>query len=77
MSPFASDREEPLSAITIQSLADIGYAVDVSRPTRTGCLLQARLHGERRVAGSVWRTTSEEVPVSVIDTNGDVVRIIE
>ena len=77
MSPFASDREEPLSAITIQSLADIGYAVDVSQadpyrlPPR-GSLTRRAPDRRIRLENDIRRG-----PISVIDTNGDVVRIIE
>ena len=77
MSPFVFDREEPLSAITIQSLADIGYSVDVSQadlyrlPPRGSLTRRApgrRIHLENDIRRG---------PISVIDTNGDVVRIIE
>ena len=77
MSPFASDREEPLSAITIQSLADIGYAVDVS---------QANTYRLPPPGSAARRTPGRRIhlkddirrgPISVIDTNGRVVRIIE
>ena len=77
MSPFASDREEPLSAITIQSLADIGYAVDVSQadPYR----LPPRGSLTRRAPGRRIRLENDirSGPVRVVDTNGRVVRIIE
>ena len=77
MSPFASDREEPLSAITIQSLADLGYAVDVSQadPYR----LPPPGSAARRTPGRRIHLKDDirRGPISVIDTNGDVVRIIE
>ena len=77
MSPFASDREEPLSAITIQSLADIGYAVDVSQanPYR----LPPPGSAARRTPGRRIHLENDirSGPVRVVDTNGRVVRIIE
>ena len=77
MSPFVSDREEPLSAITIQSLADIGYAVDVSQanPYR----LPPPGSAARRTPGRRIGLENDirSGPVRVVDTNGRVVRIIE
>ena len=77
MSPFVSGSEEPLSAITIQSLADIGYSVDVSQadpyrlPPRGSLTRRAP---DRRIG---LENDIRRGPISVIDTNGDVVRIIE
>ncbi len=77
MSPFVSGSVEPLSAITIQSLADSGYAVDISQadpyrlPPRGSSTPRApgrRIHLENDIRSG---------PVRVVDTNGRVVRIIE
>ena len=77
MSPFVSGSVEPLSAITVQSLADLGYSVDVSQadpyrlPPRGSLTRRApgrRIHLENDIRSG---------PVRVVDTNGRVVRIIE
>ena len=77
MSPFVSDHVEPLSAITIQSLADLGYSVDVSKadPYR----LPPPGSAARRTPGRRIHLENDirSGPVRVVDTNGRVVRIIE
>ena len=66
----------PLSAITIQSLADLGYAVDVTAadPYRLPGADAARLIGEtRRVpyGNDIWKG-----PFVIVDADGRIVRVI-
>lgn len=70
----------PLSAITIQSMADLGYAVDVrqadaySLPTPGGRALAARRCAEGRcfdLSGDV-----RSGPIAVVDSNGRVAGVI-
>ncbi|WP_420439843.1 Ig-like domain-containing protein [Candidatus Palauibacter sp.] len=66
----------PVSAITIQSLADLGYAVDVTAadPYRLPDADAARLIDEARLVpygNDIWRG-----PIVVVDPEGRIVRII-
>ena len=71
------DVHEPVSAITIQSLADLGYSVDVS---------QADLYRLPSPGTASRRAPEDQIhhyddvirgPIQVIDTDGNVVDIIE
>ena len=68
---------EPVSAITIQSLADIGYAVDVSRADSyrlppPGTARRKDSDDQTHLVDDIIRG-----PINVIDTDGNVVDIIE
>ena len=68
---------EPVSAITIQSLADIGYAVDVSRADSyrlppSGTARRKDSDDQTHLVDDIIRG-----PIKVIDTDGNVVDIIE
>ena len=77
MTPFASlGTPDPLSAITIQSLADLGYTVDVSlaEPYTLPGLVAAD------EAGTEVIDLGDDVlkgPIVVVDRSGRVVRVIE
>ena len=76
MTPFQNGGVlDPLSAITIQSLADMGYAVDVSLAE------PYRLPGAAAVAADPARKIEYgddilRTPIIVVDRNGRVVRVI-
>ena len=76
MGPFISSRPQPLSAITIQSMADLGYHVDTSLaepyelPSATA---RAAAELERTVE---LRDDIVETPIAVLDADGRVVRVI-
>ncbi len=79
MTPFASiGTPDPLSAITLQSLADLGYTVDVSLAepyTLPGLVAAAELTEAIKLMD-----LGEDVlrgPVAVVDRDGRVVRVIE
>ena len=66
----------PLSAITIQSLADLGYAVDVTAadPYRLPGADAARLIGEARripYGNDIWKG-----PFVIVDADGRILRVI-
>ena len=71
------DVHEPVSAITIQSLADLGYTVDVSQadPYR----LPSPGTASRRAPEDQIHHYDDVIrgPIQVIDTDGNVVDIIE
>ena len=78
MDPFLYSGANPLSEVTIQSLADLGYAVDPGQadswvlPERSGDLAAAIRRGEAIPLGNdVVRT-----PIVVVDDDGRVVRTI-
>ena len=77
MSTRGGPGSEPVSAITIQSLADIGYAVDVSQadPYR----LPTPGSVSRRVSDGQGHRQDDVIrgPINVLDTDGNVVDIIE
>ncbi len=70
------DESLPLSAITIQSLADLGYEVDVSRADEYSLPdpVSAKLAGVQAIG---WGDCIVEGPVYVVDENGRVIGIIE
>ncbi len=70
------DGSLPLSAITIQSLADLGYEVDVSRADEYSLPdpVSAKLAGVQAIG---WGDCMVEGPVYVVDENGRVIGIIE
>ena len=76
MTPTASHVTEPLSAITVQSLADIGYQVDVSQADAYS--LPPPLSG-KPVARQIfhWGDCIPKGPIYVSDENGRVIHIIE
>jgi len=77
MTPFLSITENPLSAITIQSLADVGYRVDVGYADAWNDVVTAppRVAAEAEevidLRGDVRRG-----PITVVDARGRVVRVI-
>ena len=77
MTGFSSSGPEPLSAITVQSLADLGYSVDLAAadryrlPTADGA--RAVDEGERIPYGDDIRRG----PIAVVDGAGRIVRVIE
>ncbi|MDE0355939.1 MAG: Ig-like domain-containing protein, partial [Deltaproteobacteria bacterium] len=76
MSPFIDleNDEAPVSAITLQSFADVGYKVDVSRADD----YELPDTQDRRSTGRVFDLSNDVVwgPVIVLDTDGRVVRVI-
>ena len=76
MTPTHSYDSNPLSAITIQSLADLGYRVDVSQADRyslpdpiSGKLVGSQNHD--------WGDCSLKGPIYVSDEKGRIIHIIE
>ena len=69
--------ELPVSAITLQSFADIGYTVDVSQADDYE-LPEAEAHQHRRETGRFLDLSNDlvRVPIVVLDTDGRVVRVI-
>ena len=75
---FDLDNELPISAITLQSFADIGYTVDVSQADDYE-LPEAEAHEDRRETGRRFLDLSNDlvrVPIVVLDIDGGVVRVI-
>ncbi len=78
------EREHRLSAITIQSLADLGYVVDVSRadPYRLPASISTtlpRTSSAKPVTGHAFDSgdpLSREGPTYVGDEQGHVIRVI-
>lgn len=70
------DESLPLSAITIQSLADLGYEVDVSRADeyRLPAPVSAKPVAEHAL---YWGDCIADGPIYVVDENGRVIGIIE
>ena len=66
----------PLSAITIQSLADLGYEVDVRRADeyRLPAPVSAKPVAEHAL---YWGDCIADGPIYVVDENGRVIGIIE
>ncbi len=75
MTPTHSYDSNPLSAITIQSLADLGYRVDVSQANayRLPDPISGKLVGGR---GRDWGDCSLKGPIYVSDENGRIIYII-
>lgn len=76
MTPFLNSNTQPLSAITIQSLADVGYRVDVSKAdpyTRVFTVAAPRLVRPRLVD---FRNDIYRGPLISVDAQGRVVEII-
>ena len=75
MTPFLGSGASPLSAITIQSLADMGYTVDVSEAEAyqlPDSAAAARDRGRKIFLGNdIIRT-----PIVVVGENGRVTRVI-
>ena len=76
MTGFLESGPEQLSAITVQSLADLGYSVDLAEadPYRLPDADEARAVEEREripYGGDIWRG-----PIVVADEDGRIVRII-
>ena len=76
MTPYTSGVPEPLSAITIQSLADIGYEVDstAAEPYRLPGADAARAIDPDRLipyGDDIWRGT-----LVIVDPDGRIVRVI-
>ena len=69
--------ELPVSAITLQSFADIGYTVDVSQADDYE-LPEAEAHQHRRETGRFLDLSNDlvRVPIVVLDIDGRVVRVI-
>ena len=65
-----------LSAITVQTLADLGYEVDVSRADPYELPGADRAPASAMTAGPSFAGDVIEGPVTVVDENGRVVRII-
>jgi len=77
MTPFLSVTENPLSAITIQSLADVGYRVDVNYADAWNDVVSAppRVAAQREelidLTGDIRRG-----PIMVVDATGRLLRVI-
>ena len=78
MTPRLDDGRNPISAITIQAMADAGYAVDVSQAEDFELPNTAPPDMAADEPGQVLDLTGDVVrgPVIVVDADGRVVRVI-
>ncbi len=74
MTGFLSDGFNPLSAVSIQSLADLGYAVDVNQADPFTLAPAIRIAGQRRGRQLINDVISD--PIRRIDASGRVVGVI-
>ena len=74
MTGFLSDGFNPLSAVSIQSLADLGYTVDVSQADPFTLASAIRIAGQRRGRQLINDVISD--PIRRIDASGRVVGVI-
>ena len=76
MTPTHNYDANPLSAITIQSLADLGYRVDVNQADRYSlpAPIGGKIVGGR---GHDWGDCSLKGPIYVSDENGRIIYIID
>jgi hypothetical protein len=74
MTGFIDDGANPLSAITVASLADIGYAVDLSGADRYTFDAALRIPGTRKVLE--LKNDVLRIPVRAVGTSGRPTRTI-
>ena len=74
MTGFLSDGFNPLSAVSIQSLADLGYTVDVAQADPFTLAPAIRIAGQRRGRQLINDIISD--PIRRIDASGRVVGVI-
>ena len=78
MNPTYDPGESPLSAVTIQSLADMGYQVDAAQAdpySLPGYGLRGRL-GKPSAGAISFGADTYDGPVAVIDSDGRVIRVL-